>query len=273
MGRFIGTTTGRARIPSRVRRGSGGVLIMLFSVGCEGVRPRRRRRWPTSGVPRDQRDIFPCNADAAAGDVEARGTKAGSDRLRDAMPPVRRRTADARERGGAGPPGVCACAGSATGAVVSVAVTPAVRRPPGAGHQRARAAPDEGVEQALELGRRGRPGAVQAWALTREGVRAVERENMQVNLEVECRSEPLAGIAAAILLHVRHPRRSDERHDTDLLAAARHRHRSLAASDLPGLTAPARHSIRNLIYLKCDQRPCATLPASPRRMEGDPGPR
>jgi hypothetical protein len=59
------------------------------------------------------------------------------------------------------------------------------------GHERARDAPDQRVEQALEFLARRRHNAMAARALAVEGVHAVEREDMDMEVEIEGRSVPL----------------------------------------------------------------------------------
>jgi hypothetical protein len=65
------------------------------------------------------------------------------------------------------------------------------RQDAGSGHQRARDAPDQGVEQTLELAGRGGRNAMEARAFALEGVNAVEHEDVDMHIEVDRRPKPL----------------------------------------------------------------------------------
>ena len=54
-------------------------------------------------------------------------------------------------------------------------------------YQRAGDTPDEGVEQALELGGRGRRNAMEARTFAFEGVDAVEHEEVDMHIEQQAR--------------------------------------------------------------------------------------
>ncbi len=93
-------------------------------------------------------------------------------------------------------------------------------------HQGASDARNQGVEQLAQLVGRRRRCAVEVGFVVLEGIGAIGHEVVAVYVQIERRAEALARIVPTILLHSRHPWRSNEGDDARLGALARTQARS-----------------------------------------------